>query len=175
MFREPRGSQSWMFSSDMEECQGWEPAFIQPHPVSSARLQCHRWMGEPQKTELQPRHPLMIPIAMQWHNLAPHFLELVKNIDGYESIWMAIWINVGICRHVCISIPHDGFWNLIKWIGFWELGPQQSETNWSALLHAAKHQITCSNFTSATSQHFIFEGIWRYRLMFRDTGGHIIL
>ena len=34
--------------------------------------------------------------------------------------------------------------NLKKWIGLWEIGPEQSETNWSALLHAAKHQTTCS-------------------------------
>ena len=86
MFRQLWGSQTWMFISDKEECQGWEPAFIQPRPVSSARLQCHHWMGEPKKTELQPRHPLMIPTAMQCQNLAPYFLELVKNMNGYESI-----------------------------------------------------------------------------------------
>ena len=36
------------------------------------------------------------------------------------------------------------FENLIEWNGFWEFGPEQSKTNWSALLHAAKHQTTCS-------------------------------
>ena len=36
------------------------------------------------------------------------------------------------------------FENLVEWMSFWEFGPEQSETNWSALLHAAKHQTTCS-------------------------------
>ena len=34
-----------VFFSSMEKCQGWEPTFIHPHPVGSARLQCHRWNG----------------------------------------------------------------------------------------------------------------------------------